>query len=264
MKNLNQLHKKGFSIPLTYAIPWDIQRTYYKNGRRIPDSFRRDLERIIDFNKSYAVRSSANVEDAQSQSYAGQFLSILDVKGVDQALDAIQAVWDSSLLEAPQSYQSHQKTEQDKIEMGVALQEMIPAQISGVAFSRNPITGMDEVVIEAIMGSGVALVQDGITPQRWIWKWGKWLQQPEISDIPLSLIQEIVSGVREISLSFGSPVDLEWAFDGQRVIWLQMRAITALHSIDIYANHIPKEFMPGVIKPLVWSVNVPLVNGVMG
>jgi pyruvate,water dikinase len=146
--------------------------------------------------------------------------------------------------------------------MGLAIQEMIPARLSGVAFSRNPITGMDEIVVEAVEGSGIALMQEGITPQRWIWKWGKWLQQPEKTDVPQDLIQEIALEVRKISESFNYPVDVEWVFDGQRVIWLQMRKITTLQSIDIYANHIPKEFIPGVIKPLVWTVNVPLVNGV--
>ena len=63
--------------------------------------------------------------------------------------------------------------------MGVLIQEMIPASMSGVAFSRNPITGMDEVVIEAVEGSATTFLQDGVTPLRWIWKWGKWLQQPE-------------------------------------------------------------------------------------
>lgn len=186
----------------------------------------------------------------------------LGVRGLENTLDAIRAVWASSNLEAPSTYRSHQDSNLDKIEMGLAIQEMIPARLSGVAFSRNPITGMDEIVVEAVEGSGVALMQEGITPQRWIWKWGKWLQQPEKTDVPQDLIREIALGARRISEAFKYPVDVEWVFDGQRVIWLQMRKITTLPSIDIYANHIPKEFIPGVIKPLVWTVNIPLVNSV--
>jgi pyruvate,water dikinase len=176
-------------------------------------------------------------------------------------LDAIRTVWASSYLEAPRTYQSHQVAEQAEVKMGVVLQEMISARFSGVAFSCNPMTGMDEIVIEAVEGSNVALLQDGVTPFRWIWKWGKWLQQPEKSNIAQELIKEIALKVREISSVCGYPVDVEWVFDGQRVIWLQMRAITTLQNIDIYANHISKEVLPGVIKPLVWTVNVPMVNG---
>jgi len=261
IKNLHYLNKKGFFIPPTYAISWDLQRAFHQNGEQFPDSFRHELELLLDFNKSYAIRSSANVEDAQSQSYAGQFLSVLDVRGLDNVLDAIRAVWDSSHQEAPRTYQKNQEAGQVEVRMGVVLQEMITARFSGVAFSCNPITGMDEIVIEAVEGSGVALLQEGITPFRWIWKWGKWLQQPEKSIISQELIQEIAFGVKEISKSCGYPVDVEWVFDGQKVIWLQLRAITALKSINIYANHIPKEVLPGLIKPLVWTVNVPLVNG---
>ena len=261
IKNLHSLQKKGFCIPSTYAVPWDLQQAYFQNGEQFPDSFLWDLKRVIEPTQTYAVRSSANVEDANTQSYAGQFLSVLGVRGLDDTLDAIRAVWASSNLEAPSTYHGHQEPNLDKIEMGLAIQEMIPARVSGVAFSRNPITGLDEIVVEAVEGSGVALMQEGITPERWVWKWGKWLLQPENTDIPQDLIQEIALEVRKISESFNYPVDVEWVFDGQRVIWVQMRKITTLQGIDIYANHIPKEFIPGVIKPLVWTVNVPLVNG---
>jgi len=260
-KNLHYLNKQGFSIPIAYAISWNLQRVYLQNGELFPESFCNALERVIDPEKTYAIRSSANVEDSQTHSYAGQFLSVLDVSGLDDILNAIKAVWNSSNLESPNTYRSYQGSYQDKVEMGVLIQEMIPASLSGVAFSRNPITGMDEIVIEAVEGSSIAFLQDGITPMRWIWKWGKWVQQPEHSNIPLDLIQEIVEQVLEISSKAKKPVDTEWVFDGQRVVWVQMRAITALQGIDIYSNHIPKEFLPGVIKPLVWTVNIPLVNG---
>jgi len=261
LRNLHYLYKKGYSIPRTYAIPWDLHHAYSQNGEQFPESFRRNLEQVLDLRKTYAVRSSANVEDGITQSFAGQFLSVLEVRGLADVLNAIRDVWDSAKLEAPQIYQNHLGTVPGKVNMGVILQEMVEARFSGVAFSRNPLTGMDEIVIEAIEGSSVALLQDGITPHRWIWKWGKWLQKPEKPIHYQDLIQEIALKVREISLSYGHPVDVEWVFDGQSLIWLQMRAVTALESIDIYANHIPKEFLPGVIKPLVWSVNVPLVNG---
>jgi phosphohistidine swiveling domain-containing protein len=245
---------------LTYSISWDLQKAFRQNGDHFPASFLRELEQVIDPAKKYAVRSSANVEDSRSQTYAGQFLSVIEVSNLEEILNAIRAVWDSSHLEGPTTYRDQQGVDQDVIKMGVLIQEMVPALLSGVAFSCNPITGLDEVVVEAVEGSGVALMQDGVTPQRWIWKWGKWLQQPEDSDISLDLVQKIVEEVREISSCYRNPVDVEWAFDGQDVIWLQMRGISALQSIDIYANHLPKEFLPGVIKPLVWTVNVPLVN----
>ena len=260
-QNLYDLYKKGFAIPLTFVIPWDLHSIYHQNGEHFPPAFLSALTRVIDPAKTYAVRSSANVEDSQTQSYAGQFLSLLNVSGPEGILDAIRQVWASSHLETARIYQDRQGNSNVEVKMGVIIQEMIPAQMSGVAFSRNPITGLDEVVVEAVKGSGVALVQDGITPERWIWKWGKWLQQPNNAQMPERQVQEIVKGIREISQLRGEPIDAEWAFVENRIIWLQTRVITAFQDIDIYANHISKEMLPGLIKPLVWSVNIPLVNG---
>ncbi|NIV37114.1 MAG: hypothetical protein GWN58_49100, partial [Anaerolineae bacterium] len=56
-------------------------------------------------------------------------------------------------------------------------------------------------------------------------------------------------------------MDLEWVYDGRQVIWVQLREIGALDEINLYSNSISREYLPGIIKPLVWSVNVPLVNG---
>ncbi|NNC74572.1 MAG: hypothetical protein HKN93_03585 [Acidimicrobiia bacterium] len=41
---------------------------------------------------------------------------------------------------------------------------------------------------------------------------------------------------------------------------MQLRPITGLDDVGVYSNRISREVMPGIIKPLVWSVNVPMVN----
>jgi pyruvate,water dikinase len=58
----------------------------------------------------------------------------------------------------------------------------------------------------------------------------------------------------------GRPVDLEWAHDGATTWWLQARPMTGIDGLRVYSNRIARDVLPGVIKPLVWSVNVPLVN----
>jgi pyruvate,water dikinase len=148
--------------------------------------------------------------------------------------------------------------------MAVLLQEMVSPMLSGVVFSVNPLTGMDEIIVEAVRGSGEALVQGGVQPHRWVNKWGAWVEVPRgeraQEGIDLSLIEQVVDQTRAIAKAYGRPVDLEWMWDGKTLYWLQLREITAL-DIDIYSNKIAREVFPGLIKPLVWSVNVPLVNG---
>ena len=75
------------------------------------------------------------------------------------------------------------------------------------------------------------------------------------------MIERVVRETKRIAKTYGRAVDLEWVYDGQAVHWVQLREITAL-DLPLYSNRISKEMFPGIIKPLIWSVNVPLVNGV--
>jgi pyruvate,water dikinase len=130
-----------------------------------------------------------------------------------------------------------------------------------VAFSRNPLTGLDEIVVEAVKGSGEALVQGGVTPERWVHKWGQWIAQPQESQIESTCLEQVAAGTRALARAYGQPIDLEWAYDGQNVQWLQLRPITSLRDTPIYSSHIAKEMVPGLIKPAVWSITVPMFSG---
>ena len=57
-------------------------------------------------------------------------------------------------------------------------------------------------------------------------------------------------------------MDVEWVYDGQTINWVQLRGITSLKNTTLYSDHFAREVFPGIIKPLVWSINVPLVCGV--
>jgi pyruvate,water dikinase len=144
--------------------------------------------------------------------------------------------------------------------MAVLIQDMVTPVISGVAFSKNPTTGLDEVVIEVVQGQGEALMQDGVTPERWVYRWGQFTAKPEAEANLEPVIHQIANETRRIHKIYGSPVDLEWAYDGTKVHWLQIRPITALTNVPIYSNRISREVLPGIIKPLIASVNIPLVN----
>ena len=144
--------------------------------------------------------------------------------------------------------------------MGVIVQEMIHAEWSGVAFSINPVTGRNETVIEGVRGSGDQLVQDGVTPERWIYHQGSWEHYSPSSAPPATVLKEIVDGIHQLRKGFGSEVDVEWCWDGSKLYYLQCRSVTTSKFPTIYSNHISREVLPGMIKPLVWSINIPVVN----
>jgi pyruvate,water dikinase len=144
--------------------------------------------------------------------------------------------------------------------MAVIVQDMIDPIASGVAFSKNPITGMSEVVVEAVEGPGDLLQAEGITPQRWVHRWGDTIEAPETPFLREKVLDTIISDIVAIAAEYEDPVDAEWVFDGTTVWWVQVRPITGIDDVTIYSRRIAKEVLPGLIKPLVWSINVPMVN----
>src|SRR5882762_554150 len=55
--------------------------------------------------------------------------------------------------------------------MAVVVQQMIDADVSGVAFTANPLTGAtDESVIDASWGLGEAVVSGAVTPDHWVFR----------------------------------------------------------------------------------------------
>ncbi len=240
-----------------------------KNGSRVPETWviaadADDADSSVDDwlpdHGPWAVRSSAAVEDGFESSYAGQFATVLDVTGSAAVGDAIRVVRDSATGSNAEAYRQRMG-EGEPVAMAVIVQRMVTPRISGVAFSRNPMTGLNEVVVEAVPGRGDALVGSGITPERWIERWGAWSTRPDGESI---LTEEVAASIASetirIADDFGSPIDLEWVWDGNEVWWVQVRPITGLDDVTIYSNRISREVMPGMIKPLVWSVNVPVVN----
>jgi pyruvate,water dikinase len=199
------------------------------------------------------------VEDDVRFSYAGIFSSFLQIKGVDSILDCVKAVWQSLDSTEFISYQNSNQGNLTPVKIGVIIQEMVPAVYSGIVFSRNPMTGLSETIIEVGQGTGEDQVIARKDPERWVDKWGSWIIQPENGLIPEELARNIVNKTKTVELKYGQPIDLEWAYDGKSLFFLQVRPITRL-DIPVFSNRISREMLPGIIKPLVWSVNTRLIN----
>jgi len=258
--SLNWLLKKGFPIPASWIVPAGALRQLAGGELREQEAFLSSLEGLLDPARRYAVRSSATLEDGPNASYAGQFQSVLDVPGGKDLLEALKQVWMGAAGPGIETYQNSHHLLAHGMEMNALIQEMVQPRFSGVAFSINPLTGLDEIVVEAVEGSGEALVQDGRTPWRWVRKWGSYLEEPADAPLDPNLIDAVCQGTAAIASAAGKPIDLEWVYDGESLFWVQMRDVTA-RDIPVYSNHISREVFPGLIKPLIWSVNVPLVNG---
>jgi pyruvate,water dikinase len=111
-----------------------------------------------------AVRSSAVGEDSAGASFAGQHATKLNVRD-SQLLDAVRFVWESGRTAAALAYRERKGLPRDP-RLGVVVQMLIEPAAAGVLFTRDPVTGADERVIEAAWGLGEAVVSGAVVPDR--------------------------------------------------------------------------------------------------
>ncbi|NPD89767.1 MAG: hypothetical protein HGN29_13730 [Asgard group archaeon] len=258
--NLEFLISQKVKVPTTYALDWYMCSKLVDSDSEIKEKIIISIQKRISPTKSYAIRSSASIEDDPEFSFAGQFKTILNVQGIDKIINAIEEVYNSKKSKNVQKYITKSNLKYENLRMAVIVQEMVNQIFSGVSFGKNPITGLDEVVIEAVEGSGQLLLQDGITPFHCVYKWGEILTESKENPIPVEIIQIIAEETLRIQKKYKKPVDLEWVYDGKEINWVQVRPISTFIGLNIYSNKFSKEFLPGVIKPLIFSINILLIN----
>ena len=211
----------------------------------------------------FAVRSSGLEEDGAASAHAGQFATELNVAAADVEA-AAHRVWLSGFTATLAAYRVAHGLSGDPQPPAVIVQVMVAARAAGVAFSADPVSGDRRVVvISAINGLADRLVggeEDGDSYR--IGAGGETLDAQLVGDVAvLSEAEraEVAAMARRAAANFGSPQDIEWAFDGGRLKMLQSRPITTLaqaadgDDVVIWDNSNIVESYPGVTSPLTFS-----------
>ena len=116
-----------------------------------------------------AVRSSATAEDLPSASFAGQQETFLNIIGIEAVLEAVQRCFASLWTDRATSYRHSLGIDPRTVRLAVVVQRMADAQVAGVLFTANPLTGKRrESVIEANPGLGEAVVSGATNPDHFI------------------------------------------------------------------------------------------------
>lgn len=234
-----------------------------------------------------AVRSSATAEDLPEASFAGQQSTFLNIQGPANVVEAVQKCW-ASLFEARAIfYRNEQKFDHFKVGIAVVVQRMVQSEISGVAFTAEPLSSDEnKIMIEAAFGLGEAVVSGELTPDMYLLDKGSlsllekkvatqdWqlVRNPDgrdrkrknikvsipsadqcrqkLADKDIAALAKIAKMIEDL---YKCPQDIEWAKEQGNIYIVQTRPITTLNS---------KEAMTAEIKGVELMNGLPASPGV--
>lgn len=207
-----------------------------------------------------AVRSSATAEDLPGLSFAGQQETYLNIQGEEALLNAVRRCWASLWSPRAIHYRNQMKVEHRGVAMGVVVQIMVPAEVSGVLFTAHPATGSrEELLVNASYGLGEAIVSNTVTPDAYrINRIHQSVLEKNIgqktvmsvageagvvtrevdkarrgqSSLTEGQLRELVAvGLKIETLFEGHPQDIEWSYAHNDLFILQARPITGLPQV---------------------------------
>ncbi|MEG4572153.1 glycerol-3-phosphate acyltransferase [Microcoleus sp. N3A4] len=272
---LSQLKRANFNVPSGWILSQEAGIGHRASGigHRGNSDELSSLDALIPKIKSkirdrIIVRSSAAGEDGDISSAAGQYQTIGPVSTETELIDAINRCRESYWTSEAVAYRRQRQL--PDTQMAVLIQPYINSKIAGVMFSRNPLDGGSQIIIEALPGGAESVVGGQVTPVHLEIDFTateileKRLIELEINSIfDKVIIAELVKQAQAIEAFFhGIPQDIEWSWDGEKVWILQSRPITNLQ--PFWTRTIAAEVIPGAIRPLTWSINRPLTCGVWG
>ncbi len=239
---------------LKSALPEQVKK-------EIKEAYKLFLEKFTE-EVWFSVRSSANIEDGDKFSFAGQADTFLFRKSLSEIYESVKACWTSlfsprALLYYTQMEKLGQNIVLNQLSMAVIVQKMIDSDISGVLFTANVLNNNPkEMLINSTWGLGEALVSGIVTPDTILFDRGtkkvvkKVIGKKEKKTIPdyensktkviktdpqlqrkCCLTKEQIfnlhnKGVKIERLYDSFPQDIEWALKNNELFILQTRPIT--------------------------------------
>jgi pyruvate, water dikinase len=214
-----------------------------------------------------AVRSSATTEDLETASFAGQQDTYLNVKGNSELIEHVKKCFSSLFTARATYYRKTKGFKFDESKLAVVVQKMIDADKSGVIFSKNPTSGKDDIMLEAVFGLGEGIVSGMINPDHYIVSRDLEIKESQISDKKIALTRDSSGKKTTVELTpelsnaqvlknheikklteyaiklddhYKKAQDIEFAIEKGEIYILQTRAITTISEKGKTGGEIPE------------------------
>jgi pyruvate,water dikinase len=282
-KQLSEITKKIRSVIENIKIPNEVELEIKKAYKKL----------VGKKETAVAVRSSATAEDIPSASFAGEQITLLNVKGEKEVIKAIKKCWASLFTERATFYRAEKGFSHEKVLIAVPVQIQLGVLSeeeykegkykAGIGFTIHPVTGeKDKIVIEASYGQGEEVVSGEVNPDTYVLdkKTGKVIEKRIGSKEKMKITADI--GLKEIETPkelrnkecltqkelqqlyklalllekhYDFPQDFEWASQNEKVYLLQTRPVTVFYEKK-EAEMIVKK--PPILKGLPASPGVTI------
>ncbi len=248
----------GFPVPPGFVVPQEADLD------QIQDELRMAVAALGGY--PLAVRSSAQLEDLDAASFAGQYATHLEVTSLAGLVEGIADCRASARTPQAVSYLNKKGFGQNRARVSVLVQKLVDASQAGVAFSIHPLTGREEhALVECCQGLGERLVSGKTTPTRYTVRLEdgcvvERLAGAEDVYLPREILSKLCRYALELQAHFGVPQDIEWALERGGELWiLQSRPITRIQWRSEADDFTTANFRDGgvgaqVITPLYYSV----------
>lgn len=205
-----------------------------------------------------AARSSATAEDLPDASFAGQQETVLNIRGIENLLKAVQICWASLYGARAIYYRAKQGFDHHTVNIAVVVQRLVPSEKAGVMFTSHPVTGEHMAIIEGSWGLGESVVSGSVSPDKYVFDHrteriiDKFIATKRIEIVadgeygtktldiePERQEEQVLSDeeVKRLSVygivseeHYGVPQDMEWGIVGDQLFVLQSRPITTIKS----------------------------------
>ncbi len=280
----------GFRIPQGFILPVNIFRRHLQ-GDHLNLIYSSITARFKDTRK-LIIRSSCLQEDQEKISYAGRYLSKIcnnDINDIEEACDACWASYDYSTRE--ENYVVAGDKKQSAIGgMALIVQRLLNASSAGVCFTADPLDRREgSIVINAVHGLGEAITNGEVVSDHYEYNlskdlaisritgrqkfWKTWNNPELLQPVPERLlgnrvlsdtqIYEVGNMAKKAEELFKAPVDIEWAYEGDRLYLLQVRPITTLgkkEEMTLWTRDNVADVIPDPVTPLTWAIVGEVTN----